>query len=246
MTTITPTKEIRYDRETGDYALYLDGNPVGYARTQQEGETVLDELAYQQLTHPQCGTPAETDDLRDAALLQHCVCYATGIEQPECLARGRTCDHADTPPASVPTVVVVEPSPLIDQVRHVSIDRVALEDAYHAAIIRHPDATRGWGKAIKAAYEYLCDVWNDQGAVTFVGDVLLAESGSRPGVVHLANGSCSCEAGTAAREAGREVVCRHRATRQLVVRMLQAKAQREAGERQLAGRLAAARAQVVA
>lgn len=112
MTTPAPTKEIRYDRETGDYRLTLDGVCVGYARTYAEGEVTLDELAYAQLTHPQCGMPEG---------------------EPA---------HTDATPADVPTVVVVEPSPLLDQVRHVGIDRVALEDAYHAAIIRHPDATR--------------------------------------------------------------------------------------------------------
>jgi hypothetical protein len=44
-------KEIRYDRVTKDYALYLDGALVGYAATYHDGERTLDELALAILTH---------------------------------------------------------------------------------------------------------------------------------------------------------------------------------------------------
>lgn len=44
-------KEIRYDRTTHDYALYLDGELVGYACSHDQGERTLDALAYEQLTH---------------------------------------------------------------------------------------------------------------------------------------------------------------------------------------------------
>lgn len=39
-------KHITYDRDTKDYALYLDGELVGYARTWEEGLKTLDQLAY--------------------------------------------------------------------------------------------------------------------------------------------------------------------------------------------------------
>ena len=39
-------KEIIYDRETRDYAMYLDGNLVGFARNYQEAETTLDNLVF--------------------------------------------------------------------------------------------------------------------------------------------------------------------------------------------------------
>ena len=48
MTTLT--KDIRYDRETQDFALYLDGGFVGYARTRREAEERLDALVYDRLT----------------------------------------------------------------------------------------------------------------------------------------------------------------------------------------------------
>ncbi len=44
------TKDIRYERETGDFAMYLDGQPVGYARTRREAEERLDALVYDRLT----------------------------------------------------------------------------------------------------------------------------------------------------------------------------------------------------
>lgn len=45
--TTTHCKEIKFDRETLDFALFLDGQLVGYARSYQEGETRLDALVYE-------------------------------------------------------------------------------------------------------------------------------------------------------------------------------------------------------
>lgn len=42
-------KEIVYDPETKDFAMYLDGELVGFARTYQEAEATLDELVYELL-----------------------------------------------------------------------------------------------------------------------------------------------------------------------------------------------------
>jgi hypothetical protein len=44
-------KEICYDRETRDYAMYLDGELVGFARTYHEAEVSLDELVHTILVH---------------------------------------------------------------------------------------------------------------------------------------------------------------------------------------------------
>jgi hypothetical protein len=46
-------KEIKYDRATKDYALYLDGAFVGYAGSYSEGERKLNALMYDALTHQQ-------------------------------------------------------------------------------------------------------------------------------------------------------------------------------------------------
>lgn len=48
-------KEIVYDYETHDFAMYLDGDLVGFARTYQEAEVTLDELVYE-LQHGQYTT----------------------------------------------------------------------------------------------------------------------------------------------------------------------------------------------
>lgn len=40
-------KEIVYDRETRDFAMYLDGELVGYARTYHEAEITLDQLVFE-------------------------------------------------------------------------------------------------------------------------------------------------------------------------------------------------------
>jgi hypothetical protein len=42
-------KEIVYDPETRDFAMYLDGDSVGFARTYQEAEQALDELVFELL-----------------------------------------------------------------------------------------------------------------------------------------------------------------------------------------------------
>lgn len=40
-------KEIVYDPETHDYAMYLDGELVGFARTYHEAEVTLDQLVFE-------------------------------------------------------------------------------------------------------------------------------------------------------------------------------------------------------
>ncbi|MEM8532317.1 MAG: hypothetical protein AAGF95_15845 [Chloroflexota bacterium] len=40
-------KHIVYDRETKDYAMYLDGELIGFARTFAEAEVTLDQLVFE-------------------------------------------------------------------------------------------------------------------------------------------------------------------------------------------------------
>ena len=44
-------KHIRYDRETGDYACYLNGQLIGYAPNYSDGELLCDQTNYELLTH---------------------------------------------------------------------------------------------------------------------------------------------------------------------------------------------------
>jgi hypothetical protein len=62
-------KHIKFDRETKDFAMYLDGELVGYARTYLEGETTLNELVYELLSSGQLPTAteraADADEVRE-------------------------------------------------------------------------------------------------------------------------------------------------------------------------------------
>ena len=48
-TPILPQRDIVYDSATRGYAMYLDGDLVGIARTHDQAETTLDELVYHTL-----------------------------------------------------------------------------------------------------------------------------------------------------------------------------------------------------
>lgn len=63
MTTTDATyrKEICYDRETRDYAMYLDGELVGYARSYHEAEITLDQLVFELLSHGATATASALD-----------------------------------------------------------------------------------------------------------------------------------------------------------------------------------------
>lgn len=43
-------KKIVYDRDTHDYAMYLDGELVGFARTYHDAECTLDTLVFEQMS----------------------------------------------------------------------------------------------------------------------------------------------------------------------------------------------------
>jgi hypothetical protein len=50
-------KSIVYDPESGDHAMYLDGEVVGFARTHQEAQTTLDQLVLELLSHRSSALP---------------------------------------------------------------------------------------------------------------------------------------------------------------------------------------------
>lgn len=52
-------REIIYDRETRDYAMYLDGELVGFARTYQEAEVTLDQLVFELMSGSYFRKPAD-------------------------------------------------------------------------------------------------------------------------------------------------------------------------------------------
>jgi hypothetical protein len=61
LTTAIP-RSIVYDRETRDYRMELDGQPVGYARTYHAAEIALDEMAFELLEHGLIGEVEQDED----------------------------------------------------------------------------------------------------------------------------------------------------------------------------------------
>ncbi|HMO58725.1 MAG TPA: hypothetical protein PKA05_15100 [Roseiflexaceae bacterium] len=49
-TSKTFQKEIIFNRDTHDFAMYLDGELVGFARTYREAEVALDQLVFDLLS----------------------------------------------------------------------------------------------------------------------------------------------------------------------------------------------------
>lgn len=61
-------REISYDRTTSDFLMKLDGKPVGFARTYQEAETILDNVVFDLLAHTYTFTaPIDPSIIRKAA-----------------------------------------------------------------------------------------------------------------------------------------------------------------------------------
>lgn len=50
------SKLIAYDRTTGDFAMYLNGELVGYAATYLQAESTLNKLVYALLSRPSVPT----------------------------------------------------------------------------------------------------------------------------------------------------------------------------------------------
>lgn len=65
-TDATYRKEIVFDRESRDYAMRLDGELVGFARTYHEAEITLDELVFELLSSGATATATQLDGDSDA------------------------------------------------------------------------------------------------------------------------------------------------------------------------------------
>jgi len=51
------SKLIAYDRKTGDFGMYLNGELVGYAATYLQAESTLNTLVYELLSRPSVPAP---------------------------------------------------------------------------------------------------------------------------------------------------------------------------------------------
>lgn len=54
-------KSIQYDRETCDYAMYLDGELFGFAKTYHDAEVTLDRMVFELMTDGHFNTTTELD-----------------------------------------------------------------------------------------------------------------------------------------------------------------------------------------
>ena len=74
-------KSIRYDRETRDYAMYLDGELVGFARTYHEAEVTLDQLVFELMSaiyvreQPTQVNPTPADPVAAEPASTCCFCH---------------------------------------------------------------------------------------------------------------------------------------------------------------------------
>ena len=97
-TTDIPTdgKCIRYDRETGDYACYLNGEFIGYAANYSAGEQLCNEVYYAQLTHasaPPEPAPSPAPPPPDPWPLVARAAYTQGFDQGFTAALDLICDR---------------------------------------------------------------------------------------------------------------------------------------------------------
>lgn len=104
MTTLTDTfrKEIKFDRQSKDFACYLDGEFVGYAASYSAGEALLDQIAYDLLADGAALSAAQFAGGSEPDTCAAEVAAAVLVACPDCGEIYCTCD----PPAPEP-----QPSP---------------------------------------------------------------------------------------------------------------------------------------
>lgn len=70
------TTDATYRRESRDYAMYLDGELIGFARTYHEGEIALDELVFELLSSGATATATQLDGDSD---VDECAAEVVGM-----------------------------------------------------------------------------------------------------------------------------------------------------------------------
>ena len=185
-------KDIRYDRETQDFALYLDGGFVGYARTRREAEERLDALVYDRLTK---GVQAEA---------------STASALPDEFVDAVLSTHREPVDPSTGLPFEDEQAPLV------TLTVATLTDAICEALDTAREKAAGnlrWMTALDSAANWLLQ----QEELTWDGEAyaLHVPSASTPGLVYIANGACQCTAFTT------HAACWHRAAARLVLRALE-------------------------
>ena len=187
----TLTKDICYERETQDFALYLDGQFFGYARTRREAEERLDALVYDRLTK---GVQAEAstasalpDEFVDAVLSTH--------REPVDPSTGLPFEDEQAPLGTLTVATLTD----------------AICEALDTAREKAAGNLR-WMTALDSAANWLLQ----QEELAWDGEAhaLHVPSASTPGIVYIANGACQCEAFS------KHNACWHRAAARLVKRAI--------------------------
>lgn len=65
---MTYSKEIKYDRETHDFAMYLDGELVGWAATSHDAEVALDKIVFERIARQTGAMPLMPEARDDKAI----------------------------------------------------------------------------------------------------------------------------------------------------------------------------------
>lgn len=127
------TKSIQYDRESRDYAFYLDEELVGFARTYQEAEATLDQLVFELLNGQYFREAAEGVEAHRTTAAQTADIVAELAELP----------------LSERTIALAGPV--------VELDDRDLETAYQAALAHPETQTQRWQRALQRGYDHLAD-----------------------------------------------------------------------------------------
>lgn len=170
-TATTPEKVARYDRETRDFWLYLDGEFIGCAPTQFEANLRLNEAAWLKAEH--AGRCVTAEAAAEAELIEQERQAGVAEAQPVATAEIR------------PTVTI---APIAQAVRALPITAQDIADTIDRA--RNYAATERQVKALNKALEELLIPRNFQ----WDGDRLITGSRSKPKDRHYVTAeACDCD-----------------------------------------------------
>ena len=164
-------RSINYDAASGDYAMRLDGELVGFARTHHEAEVTLDELVFELLSgqHFADLTPAEVQqDIRQTeADTRDAEADALASDEAPLLVEPDACEFC-----TKPAVWQIRACSTRDRYRDVTY-YLACDDCYGCEFCDDEDNIDAW----EAERIHPIDVT----ALLEEADVLLSQTASHPG-----------------------------------------------------------------
>lgn len=195
-------KEIVYDRETRDYAMYVNDELVGYARSYHDAESTLDQLVYEWLRHPHTGavqqyraTLVETADIASEQNELEVETEETTTTTTNPTVHARFIPLAD--PVETGDVFELE----IKLSGRVTVDPETLQDAYIAALAAPALQTARWQRALHRAIDEIITT----GVITISDKALVWSSKTSEATYSATATGCQCAAFSGAQP------CKHRA-----------------------------------